>query len=232
MKKFAMILGTVILVSCSSVSAAVKLSFSQSQMDAFTVQGSSSPYTVNNLLGPNVVADTLTPFDKYSDDPNGMFPMTGMAGATGYWPSASVGSTVDVDLGLEEAGILAQFGTYDFTALSGGIPTTLAILAINDDDDIWGHDLWIRTLIDGIVSTPITDINSGSNAILTLDISSLDLTHVLGIGVSVHGDLQGAEFPSGGDSFHSSWSTVPEPTTSIIWAVMGLSAVCFRPRRR
>jgi hypothetical protein len=44
------------------------------------------------------------------------------------------------------------------------------------------------------------------------------------------GETVGADIDSVGAI--SSVPTVPEPTASIIWSLMGLSAVCIRPRRR
>ena len=205
------------------------LTFTASQMDAMTVQ----EVRVNNVIvlpsvfttgGLNIPPNHVTLSPTYSD---GTPAMSGKAGATGSWSTAvaGFGSTGQVFLGLNALGVFTQFGTNDFS--SGGF-TTLTVQAFNDNNSIWGYDIWIETLLDGRVSTSPILISPGSSAPVALDLTLLSagsLANVTGIGLSMHGIFTGAGgMPTAGDSFHASWSPLPEPVSVAVWSTFCAAA--------
>jgi len=201
------------------------LTFTGAELNAFTVQWSDPGYDINNL-GTDVAADAITANPKYSD---GLFPMSGDAGATGFWPTAGYNTNVQVFFG----------SSFAATDLSGLGLTDLTERAFNDNDDLWGHDVWIDISDNGKfdpIMSAIVDINgttagSPTYAILSLDVSTLDLSTVVGWGVSVHGSLVGGDRPSSGDAFHSSWAAIPEPGAIVIWSLLGLVGTCVTWKR-
>ena len=225
MKKLALtalLLGVMTLTSTTASASLLisgsKAGFSATLMDSFDVQGSlGGSYIVNNPGSPFTDSeDAVTLNPTYSDGTGGM---TGAAGATGSWDAAA-GTDVEVLLG-------DAFGSTDLSGYLAGV-TEIRMVAYNDNNnDTWNHGLWIATLTDGIVKTVATEIDAGSFATLSLDLTGVDLTTVIGYGVFV-----GNDSVPGGDSFHSSWS-IPEPASVICWSLMaGIGGIGFSRKRR
>ena len=144
---------------------------------------------------------------------NGLL-MSGVAGAYGSI-SGSADQWVYVGLGLDSFEVAEHFGSND---LSGY--TILEVEAINDNDDIWAAGVWLETST-GYHLSGFTDINGDSvgppnSAVVSLDLTSLDLTNVSAMGVLIGATLSNSGNPSPGDAYHMSWNPVPEPATLLL----------------
>ncbi|HZL88447.1 MAG TPA: hypothetical protein VFB96_08765 [Pirellulaceae bacterium] len=223
-KPFAPIIACLAFALLAGTANAALLTFTASQMDAMTVQAvfvnnTSVPLTRYQSASPNPADPTfdvtLPPFTDA-----GIEVMTGAAGATGAWTGLGVMSA-DVLFGLNSAGVLAQFGTNNFSL--GGF-TALAVQGFNDNNSIWGYDIWIETTANGRVTSVPVNIIPGGSAPVTLDLTGLNLSNVTGIGLSIHGVFSGGPNPSGGDRFHASWSPLPEPVSVAVWSTFCAAA--------
>ena len=220
---FRKILCVAALVAFAVPAQAGVKTFSTAELNSFTVQSQTGGYT---RTGPPGSAFDVVVGPNYSDHnpPLVLSPMSGSAGATGDWNDFPPVSPVDVFLGV----------TFAETNLSASNFTELAVLAFNDNDDIWGYDVWISTTTDGVVSTnPPVNINGAQSATVKLDLAGVDMTKVTGWGVSVHGNFAGgAGFPSVGDAHHSSWAAVPEPGSLAIFGALVGVGVARRRRNK
>lgn len=193
------------------------LTFQQASLLDMTLQVWSFP-------GSSLVGMTDAP--TYSDST----PMSGVAGANGVI-GGDFGETVDLGLGLSYADVTKHFGGNDLTGF-----TELAVTAYNDNDDIWSAGVWIETQANGRVEgslTPVNGIDGGPplSALVSLDLTGLDLSEVKGIGVLIGATLSGGDNPSAGDAYHMSWSPVPEPATMLLFGT-GLIGIAGLGRKK
>ena len=159
--------------------------------------------------------------------------MRGDNGIAGQLGRAFGGETDHImDLGLDASQITTLFGTNNLSLSSFD---TFQLLAFNDNDDIWGASLWIETQADGIVRGDIIELqptpNDPSSATIKLDLTSLDLSEVYGIGITINADFLGGNHPSATDAFHMSYSAVPEPGTLLLLGFGLLSVAGYKKTR-
>jgi hypothetical protein len=217
MKRLSTILALAVMLAIGLAGEAkAVLTFSAAEMDLFTVQSSTPGYEISDL-GANLPANAVTAAPAYSD---GLTPMSGDAGATGRWPTGGFNDDVTLRLG-------SAFAPTDYSGFDA-----LHVIAYNDNGDAWGHSLWIETTANGVVSSTPVIISADGSADLSLDISGLDLSSVIGWGVGINANLDGS--PSPGDTFHSSWRSTPEPSMMIVFgSLIGICCgVGIRRRQR
>ena len=236
MKRLSFVLALAMMLAVGlAQDAKATLTFSAAQLDAFDLIDADPAYFVNDpppeLTFPAGFV-TLSA-DGYSDGQS----MFGVAGATGRW-NAAVGVPLE-----------AFFGSQFSETAAFSSETLLTIVAWNDNNSTWAHDVWIETLVGGVLtrvqSAPvdIAGFSSTSNqfdrgAVLNLTLtgnSAINMARVVGWGVSVHGiylDDGTGDFPSAGDAFHTSWQAtpangllpIPEPSMMIVFG--SLIGIC------
>lgn len=205
------------------LSDASVLTFQQADYLSMSVIDSSHPINVITN-GSTGVGGAFNPNPSFADGT----PMTGVAGSTGLWPTAVFGQGVYVDFALDTpAKIIAAFGS---TNLTGA--TLLAVTAYNDNDDTWFAGVNITTANDGFQLATV-QVTAGNSVFVSLDLTGLDLSNVLSIGVSIDGILGGGSNPSPNDAFHMSFSpAVPEPGSIAIWGMLCLGMAGISRRRK
>lgn len=211
-----------VCIALAPQSSASVLTFSQADYLAMSVYNSSHPVTVVTN-GSTGIGGAFNPNPSFADGT----PMTGVAGVSGYWPTALFGNFVFVDFALDTpAEIIAAFGS---TNLTGA--TSLSVIACNDNDDTWFAGVNITTAADGFQLFNVA-IAPGNSAFVSLDLTGLDLSNVLAVGVSIDGVLSGGQNPSPHDAFHMSFSAIPEPGSIAIWGLLCLGMAGISRRRK
>ena len=207
MRKLVIFFCIILMLAAAPLTAsAVSITFDKTTLSTFSYQ-----FDVNSGGGFfNVPSLIGTPNPAYSD----LIAMSGDYGWIGDWDNATSGDTAELYIGV--------YSTADWTGIDN-----ISQTFYNDDDDIWSGGVWVITQADSLVRTSV-NLNPSNTATVALDLTGLDVAHVLSYGIVIGANFGGGMQPSPGDQFHMSSSPVPEPATMLLFGTGLLSLAGFR----